>query len=334
MTGDVMGEERLRGVHERPSASASAGVSLLESLQGFEDPRIGVRERFLTPVLCGTRTVAVLSAPTASPRSLGWVLCQSFGPEQDLLMGLEVPMVRALSAAGYPVLRYHARGYGDNSFPAEQVTAATHLEDALEAADLLRANADISQIGFAGGYFGGAVAALAADRLSGPVPARALAVWEPAVRGRDYIRNLLRLGLMTDLIARGRREDAQDPTDILREQGVLDVVGFPLRQAVFDEISRLDLATDLGTFHGASLVVQLSKSSRPRSDVQRLSARLTELGGNVTFEVVKRPDAHKLRRPRFHGLGDGTKVDAQQGLVTSLLETTLAWSQSLSGETE
>lgn len=308
---------------------------MLESLQAFEDPKMGVRERFLTPLLGGERTVAVLSTPMRAPaRSLGWVVCQSFGPEQDLLMGLEVPVIRALAAAGYPVLRYHARGYGDNAFPADRVDVTTHLDDALEAADLLCDGTEITQLGFAGAYFGAAVAALAADRRSGSIPATAIALWEPAVRGRDYIRNLLRLGLMTELIARGRSGGAAEPADILREHGVLDVVGFPLRQEVFDEISRLDLSSDLGAYRGASLVVQLSKSSRPRSDVQRLSARLAELGGDVTFEIVKRPDAHKLRRPRFHGLGDGTKVDAQEGLVTSLVETTLAWSQNLPGGAE
>jgi hypothetical protein len=304
-------------------------IARLESMQTFEDPRIGVRERFLTPALAGERTVAVLSTPTAPPESLGWVVCQSFGPEQDLLMGLEVPIVRALTVAGYPVLRYHARGYGDNAFPADLVNVTTHLEDALEAAEVLRANSDVQQVGFAGAYFGAAVAALAADRHSASIPATALALWEPAVRGRDYIRNLLRLGLMTELIAQGRRGGAPEPTEILRERGVLDVVGFPLRQEVYDEISRLDLTKDLRAFRGDSLIVQLSKSSRPRSDVQRLSARLTELGGDVSFEVVNRPDAHKLRRPRFHGMGDGTKVDAQEGLVTSLVDTTLAWNRKL-----
>jgi len=304
---------------------------MLESLQSFEDPRVGVRERFLTPLFAGERTVAVLATPTGSPSPLGWVFCQSFGPEQDLLMGLEVPVVRAMAAAGHPVLRYHARGYGDNAFPADRVNVATHVEDALEAAEVLRADTGVARIGFAGGYFGAAVAALAADRLSGPAPASALVLWEPAVRGRDYIRNLLRLGLMTELIAQGRRGGAAEPTEILQEQGQLDVVGFPLRQEVFDEISGLDLVRDLRSFRGASLVVQLSKSSRPRSDVQRLSARLTELGGDATLEVVNRPDAHKLRRPRFHGMGDGTKMDSQEELVATLLETTLAWNRTISG---
>ena len=37
---------------------------LLESLRSYEDPRSGIRERFLTPVIGGQRTVCVLSSPT------------------------------------------------------------------------------------------------------------------------------------------------------------------------------------------------------------------------------------------------------------------------------
>jgi pimeloyl-ACP methyl ester carboxylesterase len=308
---------------------ARGNPALLESLRSFEDSRSGVREEFLTPTLGGGRTVAILSTPIGPTRPLGWVLCQSYGPEQDLLLGLEVPMVRALAAAGFPVLRYHSRGYGDSDVDAEQATVQTHVDDAIEAVGLLRGATGVASVGLAGAYFGGTVAALAADRLTGSAPVSAVAMWDPAVRGRDYVRTLLRLGLMTELIGTGRGEGAKDPTETLRVRGVVDVVGFPVLAAVYDEITSVDLAADLRSFRGASLAVQLSKSSRPRSDMVRLTDALTTLGGQVTFEVVARPDFHRLRRPRFHGLGDGTKVDTQEGLVTSLLDATLAWSLSL-----
>jgi acetyl esterase/lipase len=210
------------------------------------------------------------------------------------------------------------------------VTVTTHLEDALEAVELLRANTDVSEVGLAGGYFGGMVAALTADRLTGPLPATALALWEPAVRGRDYMRSLMRLGLMTELIGTRRDAGDADPTETLELVGQVDVVGFPLRKEVFDEISQLNLTKDLRSFRGRALLAQVSKSSRPRPDMKQLAERLTELGGTVAFEVLQRPDAHKLRRPRFKGRADGTKVDMQQGLVTTLLDATLAWSQTLS----
>ena len=94
---------------EHPWADGSrSGTALLDSLRGFESTRLGVRERFLTPTIGGAPTVAVLATPIGPPRQLGWVLCQSFGPEQDLFAGLEVPVVRALAAEGFPVLRFFA----------------------------------------------------------------------------------------------------------------------------------------------------------------------------------------------------------------------------------
>ncbi len=295
---------------------------------------MGVRERFLTPTIGGAPSVAVLSTPVGATRPLGWVLCQSFGPEQDLLAGLEVPVVRALAAAGFPVLRFFARGYGDSQVSADHVSLRTHLEDTLEAVELLRGLVPIREVGLAGAYFGGTIAAMAADRLDDRLPATALALWEPAVRGRDYMRTILRLGMMTELIGHGRNEATADPAEILREKGMLDVQGFPLRAAVYDEIMELNIAKDLRAFAGSALVVQVSKSARVRPDMQNLADRLTELGATVQLDVVQRPDAHKLRRPRFKGRGDGTKVDTQQGLVTDLLEKTLSWSQELPGGAE
>src|SRR5438105_5545724 len=81
-------------------------------LPSYRDRRIGIEERFLQPVLAGDRTIAVLSTPLDGPRSLGWVICHSFGMEQIHLQPLEVAAARRLAAAGFPSLRFHAPGCG------------------------------------------------------------------------------------------------------------------------------------------------------------------------------------------------------------------------------
>ncbi len=304
-----------------------------DALRSFRDPRLGITERFLTPAFDGVRTVAVLSLPLGRPRSLGWVLSQSYGPDQITLQGLEVPLARALSAAGFPVLRYHARGYGDSELTADHVTLETQLEDAVRAVELLCSSVEIMRVGLTGLRFGATIAALTADHLAdGTIPVSAIALWEPIAKGRVYAQSLLRLGVMTELVSRGRVDGAPDPADTLREHGVLDVQGFPVRADAVEQMSRINLTSDLTAFRGSSLVVQVSKSASPRPELQALTARLSELGGDSLLEILRHPQAHKLGRPRFRGLANGHKTDTQAGLSAGLIETTIRWCESTLGD--
>jgi pimeloyl-ACP methyl ester carboxylesterase len=311
---------------------APMAESASDPLRSFRDPRLGITERFLTPVFDGVRTVAILSMPLGRPRALGWVLCQSYGPDQITLQGLEVPLARALSAAGFPVLRYHARGYGDSELTADHATFDMQLEDAVRAVELLCSNTGITRVGLTGIKIGATIAALTADHLSdGATPMSAIALWEPIAKGRVFTQSLLRLGLVTELVSRGRADGAPDPADTLHEHGVLDVQGFPVRADAVDQMSGINLTNDLVAFRGSSLVVQVSKSVAPRPDLKALTARLEELGGDARLEVLQHPQAHKLGRPRFKGLADGRKADTQAGLSTGLIETTIGWCESALG---
>jgi pimeloyl-ACP methyl ester carboxylesterase len=224
------------------------------------------------------------------------------------------------------VLRFHARGYGDSDPLPGHVTLETHLEDAAQAVDLLRRTVDIAAVGLTGFRFGGTIAALIADHLADdPIPVSALALWEPVVRGRIYAQSLLRLGVMTELISRGREEGATEPIDVLRERGALDVQGFPLGVEAFEQMSTVDLRNDLAAFRGSSLIGQVSKGASPRTDLQNLATHLTELGGSCRFEVLRHPQAHKLGRPRFRGLANGGKADTQADLTDNLIELTTSW---------
>ncbi len=310
------------------------GLDLLRSLRSFEDERSGIRERFLTPTLNGVRTIAVLSTPLGPARSLGWILCSPFGAQQANLTTVEVELCRALAAAGFPVVRYHSRGYGDSQSSATEVTLDTHVQDAVEAARLLGSSVEVEAVGFAGALFGGTVAALAADELAdGSLPSSALALWEPAVSGRVYMRMLTRLGMLTQLVSHGRSASDVDPVDQLRADGVLEVQGFPLTERAFDAVAAIDLRKDLGAYRGTSLVVQVSKADRPRPEMTALAQRLTSLGGDARLEIVRDAHASEFGSHRFRGLGDGTKIDILATLATSLVDTTMRWCTSAFGAT-
>jgi pimeloyl-ACP methyl ester carboxylesterase len=293
----------------------------LEALAEAEDPGAGIRERFLRPTIGGGSTVAVLATPLERRRPTGWVVCHSFGMEQVNLATHEVPVARALAAAGFPVLRYHGQGYGDSELPASVVGTASHLRDALDAAEVLVDAAGVTEIGFLGARFGGTIAALAADRRGS-----ALVAWEPVVRGGPYVRSLLTLSVMLQLMHHERDQgEAPDPRAELAERGVVDVQGFPLSQAMHDELADLDLTERLDSFAGRSLIVQISRGAEPKPELERLVTRLRGLGGTSELAVVEDERANTFAEPRYRPIGRGHKADIQAELGQNLVDRTTQW---------
>lgn len=294
----------------------------LESLAEVEDPRNGIRERFIRPSIGGGSTVAVLATPLGERRSTGWVICHSYGMEQVNLATHEVPVARGLASAGFPVIRYHGQGYGDSQLPADGVGIASHLRDALDAAGVLAEATGVGEVGFLGARLGGTIAALAADRSS----AASLVAWEPVVRGTTYARSLRTLSVMLQLMHQQRSPGAApDPERELEERGVLDVQGFPLSREMHEELLGLDLTERLGAFAGRSLVVQISRGAEPRPELERLTGRLRELGGSSELAVVVDERANTFAEPRFRPVGRGHKADIQAELGAHLLARTIEW---------
>ena len=307
--------------------TASEGILELLRLRSFSDPRRGIAERFLTPTIGGARTVAVHSAPLGAPREDGWVLCHAFAMDQVNLQPFEVPLARRISAAGFPVLRFHAQGFGDSELPTGHISVASQVGDAVEAVQILREVAGVRRVGLFGARFGGAVAAMAAERTG----ADALVTWDPVVSGRRYATRLARLSSASELVTKGRAQiKGRNPMEVLDETGLLDVQGVPVTKDLFDAISRVDLKKDLSAFEGRSVVVQISKTEQPRGDLENFVAHLDELGES-RLEVVVDHKADQFGQPRLIGNGDGTKADTMSSLAESLIGGTARWCEELLG---
>jgi pimeloyl-ACP methyl ester carboxylesterase len=297
----------------------TADPSLLRSLRQHDHPGLGIHERFVQPAVGGSRTVAVLATPLGDPLPHGWLLCHSFGMEEFYMQAVEVAAARRLAAAGFPVLRFHAQGYGDSDGPTDRVSLGSQARDAVDALGELRAAVGAGTVGLLGGRVGGTVAALAGDRGG----ADALVLWDPVVDGAAYAQSLLRLSVVSELAQRGRSGVARDPVEALAAEGVLDVQGFPLTEAAFRELSSFDLGPELRTFSGVATVVQLSRSTTPRRPLRRLVERLTELGATASLDVLPHPEAPLFGQQRFRVSPDGVKRDTQAGLSDALLAWTV-----------
>jgi pimeloyl-ACP methyl ester carboxylesterase len=295
---------------------------LAAALTGFVHRDGRLAERFVDLEIEGTRTIGVLASSPDAFDSMGWVICHSFGMEQLYLQPLEVAAARALAAAGFSVLRYHARGYGDSESPTQDVTVASGVQDAVAASSLLREAAGVADVGFLGARFGGVTAALAADRLR----ARAMVLWEPLLDGKRYLQGLARLAVATELASRGRAAgSAREPEDILRERGVLDLQGFPVGRRLFEEVSAIRLVSELRRFGGSSLVVEVTRGTSPSRRLEPLVNRLRELGGDSRLELVTDPDAPMFGQQRYRLNGAGHKTDRQGPLSAALIECTVGW---------
>ena len=300
----------------------AVNLASIGSLSAYEDPSTGIRERFLTPEIGGGRTVAVLSEPLSKTHPIGWVVCHSFGLEQDNLQTFEVGMARRLAGSGFSVLRYQSQGYGDSELPVEHATLESHVRGAVDAASLLMRTPGISGVGLIGAKFGGSVALLAAERVS----ASAAVLLHPVVRGRPYMQALIRSGLIAGLSGDGSGPShREDPIEAMQRAGYADVLGFPLRPEVFDEISELDLTRAVRSFGGRSLVMQISRSANPRKEVEQLVERLRTLGGECRLEVVMDEGALRFGLPRFRTVSATTKTDLLADLSEMITAAVVSW---------
>lgn len=297
---------------------------LLESLRSYEDPRSGIRERFLTPLIGGKRTVCVLSSPTGShAHGMGWVICHSFGMEQVWLQPVEVAAARRLSAAGFTVLRLHCQGYGDSEGSTAEISLQTQVRDTIDAIGVLKEEANVSRLGLIGGRVGGTVAALAADRC-GP---ESLILWEPIVGGRGFVEKLTRAAMVTELSFSSQvKAQAGDVERKFAEAGVLDVQGFPLSSDVVEELSAFDLLPSITHFTGEALIIQISRTARIRAELERLNARLNEIGARSSVQVLVDPEGWRFGLQRYYAASDGKrKEDKQAAMSEQLVSSSLSW---------
>jgi pimeloyl-ACP methyl ester carboxylesterase len=306
--------------------------AVLRQHRGYEDPQLGLREEFLQPELGSGRTVAVLSRPTGPSQPVGFVLCHSFAAEQLHLSRLEAVIARRVAAAGFPVLRYHGQGYGDSEGRIQDIRLSTHLSDAKDAVSLMSELSGVERVGVMGPRLGGLVAALTADREGLDL----LVAWQPVVSGQQYMRDFIRqLVLHSVVLQAGERASSKAaPSDLraeLRERGWLDVKGFPLSEAAFEEIAGLDLLRELRTFDGHSLVVSIGRTERVDPAIDKLVARLAELGGDCTHEAVRDPGGGQFGQHHHQNQPGGIKIDRQFELADALAEVTVGWVQARAG---
>jgi len=194
-------------------------------------------------------------------RGAGVVLCYPFGQEYMRAHRAFRQLAMLLAKAGFHVFRFDYSCTGDSSGEGVDASLAEWVQDAREAADELKETAGITHVSFVGLRLGAAIACLAA---AGRGDVDQVVLWDPAVRGRDYLGEVVTDGTDSSGHSRASRS----------ETGILGVMGFPFPASLMKELELLNLF-EAGAPAGAT--GRFLVTSHEREEYSRLAGH--ELSG-------------------------------------------------------
>jgi pimeloyl-ACP methyl ester carboxylesterase len=176
-------------------------------------------------------------------REHGVVLCPPIAQEHVRSHWALRQAASVLSRAGFHSLRFDWFGVGDSAGELRHASIARWKGDLENASQELRDSSGVRDVSFVGLRFGGTIAALAAtdQRPS------SLVLWDPIVRGRDYITSLRKL--TADLLADPIRYWNQTES---RRAPPNELVGFDFGEELLAEIEKTDLLSDAGLSSSSS----------------------------------------------------------------------------------
>lgn len=225
----------------------------------------------------------------ATPTGAGVVICSPLGAELLRNNRREVTVSRRLAAAGVAVQRFHYLGAGSSDGERADLTVASMTEDAELAVAHLQERCGVEQVGFLGTRLGAMPAAAGAAAHDGP-----LALWEPVPSGQRYFRELLRALLMVEMGKAGEGAPTRTTKDLaaqLEETGTLDVAGFSIDLALYQDAAGRELA-DLCTGTGRdALIIQMARSDKLKAPLQKVAEKWEADGHRVTQELVHHEEA-------------------------------------------
>lgn len=248
--------------------------------------RIAPREKYVEEAtirsIDGTAMFEVTYIPDV-PATVGVVICSSILVEQLTVYRYEVLLARALAAQGVAVHRFHYRGTGHSAGEDNEVSPESMVEDAISAAERMRARTGVTRLGYMGTRWGGIVAAAAAgqDQVS------PLVLWEPVVVGERYFRQLVRGRLVREM-------KDQKPTAMsgswmkeLDEKGKLDILGYALYRDFYYKGRDVCLSPLLRNRKAPVLLVQFGRQSTVHADYAQLRHELAALGVRVDIHFIR-----------------------------------------------
>lgn len=206
-------------------------------------------------------------APPGAALPSGVVLCPPIGQEYMRTHRALRQLAMQLNRAGMHALRFDYAGVGDSSGDDLEATIEGWLEDVGTAIDELKDSAGVGRVSLVGIRLGAALAWLAGRRRD---DIEQIVLWDPVVRGRDYLAELVAVSepqaLVQQALARG---------------DTIGLGGFAMTAALRGQIEAIDLC-DGEVAKAASFVVV----SEERDEHARLCAHLDVPGGRARYACI------------------------------------------------
>jgi dienelactone hydrolase len=309
-------------------------ASGLSAFSRFEDETKGRMEEQSFLSTPAGRLFATTVRPLAEQRDTAFLFCHSFAWEQYELYPLELLGARRAASDGFASMTFQARGYNDSGGDFAGVTPATHLRDAIAAAEELKRTAGVSAVVPVGVSFGSSVALRAASAIGAP----AVAMWNP-IQPAAFIDGLLRgstvAGMLEDAdmgggSGGGDPAPASSPRRGFRElksalEGgeTLDVFGFPVTAAFFRECHDLDVLDASYAPATPPHVLEVVVNPATGRLADALGTTLSDRGANVRIEKADGPG----RREFAASVPRGGHLATHAELFTDVVARTLAWAK-------
>jgi uncharacterized protein len=223
-----------------------------------------------------TQLFACHHPPGANASDYGAVLCYPMGHEYVRTHRLYRFLARRLVEAGFHVLRFDYFGTGDSAGEFEEARLEQWVDDTAAAVTELRRRYLVRHVYAAGLRLGAAVALLAGIKHGG---LDGLVLWDPVTNGLEYLE---------DIIAHESQQLHALPT---RDSGngrgsrPHEIVGFPMTDAMYGDLSTLDVFGLTRVPASRTLLVDSSDEAIQ----EKLRTHLEGTGAAIRFEHIPHP---------------------------------------------
>ena len=183
---------------------------------------------------------SVLHTPKETSSKVGWVLCHPFAEEKLWSHRVFVSLARFLSKRGCFVLRFDYRGHGDSDGEFQDISLDDQLSDIYKAVDTLTDKyPDINEIGLIGLRYGATLASIAAESNK---KIKNLVLWDPILNLEDYLQELLRVNLTTQMVLHGKIISNRDELtkQILSGESV-NIDGYEISKSLYQSAKNINL---------------------------------------------------------------------------------------------
>lgn len=220
----------------------------------------------------------------------GAVICYPFGHEYITIHRAARQLATQISRAGLPTLRFDYSGTGDSAGDLEQARLDDWVGDIGRAADELRARTGVAQVSLIGIRLGAALALAASE---GRQDVESLALWDPVIWGRAYLRELnqdtRRMRRVAHVLASPSRQGAAKRKSAGSggvDRQPIEVLGFEVSKALASDLRGLELDTIKPGCVDRTLLLETTKAA-----TAPLGAVLRGAGCNVETRTEALPHA-------------------------------------------